>query len=544
MLIMLPYAFSFLKVAQEKIIQTIPAFIFGSSDAEVYNSDTAESLSKTALSTFFYPSSECKKPNGNLAHEPITRLADISNEYDTPCSENKKIYAYDYTFLLSTVGAIVLIYIVFSMSIAVAIRAFKLVILRVVGPVAVLSYISPKSSKEGGMFSSWSKTLINVWLELFIYLAILYFALYAIQRLPYYLENMFFNQNSAYIKNLDFLGQTFFKLCLIYGLLMFAMQAPKFVCDSLGIKSKGLFMKMLGMGAAATSATGGAIQNAASGIKRGASEFANAKGLGGRIKGIYGGIAGGVGGALSGVKAAALGGEALAGDKAKWNSGLDATRKSLYNSGRDIKSGRGIGTKIFGFGKELGGYEANERIKNMQAIVDSSDKLMSYAMGEGAKFHSDDSLQNIGNGRVFMGVDVDGNDIYGGAVDLTASRNEILSAVQHARLTGDNVRIRDQVTGQMIDFGSADGSDVAKLLGDTNEVVGDKFLAACVSDAKHDKSGGLSNLVTTYANAKGISKRSAANTKVTGKTGLKKDKKHYENEIFTAKQAIGADKKK
>ena len=53
----------------------------------------------------------------------------------------------------------------------VAIRAIKLGILRIIAPIPIISYVDPKSAKDGS-FNNWLKALISTFAELFIKTAI------------------------------------------------------------------------------------------------------------------------------------------------------------------------------------------------------------------------------------------------------------------------------------------------------------------------------------------------------------------------------------
>ena len=131
-------------------------------------------------------------------------------------------------------------------AIDVAIRAFKLVILKMIAPIPIISYIDPKSAKDGA-FSNWTKTFISTWIDLFLRLGILYFVLYMID-LVILRGNISIGQN-------NFLRTAVVTIFLIIGLLFFARQAPKFISDALGIKNS----KGLGIGLGGALAAGGAF---------------------------------------------------------------------------------------------------------------------------------------------------------------------------------------------------------------------------------------------------------------------------------------------
>ena len=81
------------------------------------------------------------------------------------------------------------------MKIIISNSIFKLIILRMIAPIPVISYIEPKSAKDGA-FSHWTKTFISTWAELFINLALIYFIVYMIDMLTVSdTWQMYFNKN-------------------------------------------------------------------------------------------------------------------------------------------------------------------------------------------------------------------------------------------------------------------------------------------------------------------------------------------------------------
>ena len=63
--------------------------------------------------------------------------------------------------------------ILIGFAIDVSIRAFKLLLLQMIAPVPVMSYIDPKSSKDGA-FASWLKSLSSTFIEIFLKLGVIY----------------------------------------------------------------------------------------------------------------------------------------------------------------------------------------------------------------------------------------------------------------------------------------------------------------------------------------------------------------------------------
>ena len=53
---------------------------------------------------------------------------------------------------------------------------FKLIVLYLIAPLPIISYIDPKSS-SGGMFDSWLKLTIKTYISIFLTLTAIYFVL-------------------------------------------------------------------------------------------------------------------------------------------------------------------------------------------------------------------------------------------------------------------------------------------------------------------------------------------------------------------------------
>ena len=148
------------------------------------------------------------------------------------CNSNGKKYAFRYMIPLSTVVGVLLALILVGYTIDVSIRAIKLVVLRVLSPIPIISYIDPKASKDGA-FASWTKTLISTYIDLFLRLAIIYFVIFLVASLSQ-------NGLSLAIGNgATGLTKAFTYVFIVIGLLFFARQAPNFITTLLGAKGIG-----------------------------------------------------------------------------------------------------------------------------------------------------------------------------------------------------------------------------------------------------------------------------------------------------------------
>lgn len=169
--------------------------------------------------------------------------------------DSKYVFAFNFILAL-IVGAIFLVLLV-AFTVDIAIRSIKLAILRLLAPIPIISYIEPKSAKDG-MFASWVKALTSTYLDLFLRLAIVYFVIFIIQEMM--VNGIIIDQAGGIV------GIT---SCIFIwiGLFFFARMAPKFIKDMLGLKGTG--MSNIGLsgvlGGAATFVGGGSAKGAMAG---------------------------------------------------------------------------------------------------------------------------------------------------------------------------------------------------------------------------------------------------------------------------------------
>lgn len=148
-------------------------------------------------------------------------------------------YAFFYLPILGAIVGIIIDFVLIAYSIDVAIRVFKLAILRLIAPIPIISHMSMDASKEAkgaDSFSLWTKSLVSTYIELFIRLAIIYFVLFVIQGLmakgP---SGLFLGLKFGSVWYVNMFAFVF----VIIGLMLFAKQAPKYIQSVLGMQSAG-----------------------------------------------------------------------------------------------------------------------------------------------------------------------------------------------------------------------------------------------------------------------------------------------------------------
>ncbi len=172
----------------------------------------------------------------------VTETCDIGNWFQKIPIINffagTKRYVFAYMPVVSTVVAIIFVFILASFTVDVAVRSIKLAILRLIAPIPLVSYLDPKGSKDGS-FNAWVKTLTSTYLDLFIRLSVILFVIFIIQDTI---------ANGIVIRSGDGLLGHISLIIIWIALFIFAKQAPNFLRQALGAKDGGKFSMFGGLG--------------------------------------------------------------------------------------------------------------------------------------------------------------------------------------------------------------------------------------------------------------------------------------------------------
>lgn len=235
MLIGFPAVFNLMQSVQNDLLEALPRIIIGRNTSTESTGEEMDGISDSVSWSIFQLSlgegdADLMCPDPSDSSTCINTVSGAVNVISDPADGNKSEFKYQYKFLIGTIIAILMTILLVGIAIDVAIRAFKLLILRMIAPIPIISYIDPKSSKDGA-FASWTKLLISTWLDLFIKLGVLYLVLYL-------LDIIIIQGGLSIGATLPFFRRLVLIVFLIIGLFFFAKQAPKFISDALGIKSK------------------------------------------------------------------------------------------------------------------------------------------------------------------------------------------------------------------------------------------------------------------------------------------------------------------
>lgn len=257
-------------------------FIFGE------NADMKDFSSQLAGLTLF---SFLKDTKGNMAQSTLgeiltdakngdTNFFKITNLDEYIYTDNNATVCVEYTYpLLSTAVGLYLAYTLIVLTIEVAIRMFKLIILQVTSPIAIVTTI------DGGIksktFQSFYKTYISVYTGLFIRVLVVYLVSALVNMFAQNLDSLNIGVSSS-----SLIGK-FVLIVIIVSLFTFAKKIPSFIDKALGLNSSGD-----GEGAAGFKGlmkSMGAAVGLGAGALGGMAVGAAAGGVGGAVSGLFGG---------------------------------------------------------------------------------------------------------------------------------------------------------------------------------------------------------------------------------------------------------------
>ncbi len=238
-----------------------------------------ETSDNTEIGTMFYIASQ--RQNIGLLTDPSVFNATIGN-----------YYVIDYTAIVSTIALGFLALLFMSFSFDVAIRNVKLCFLQIIAPIPIILNIEPGDTKgDKKSLGWWTKECLKTYVDLFVRVATVYFGVFLI--------NILCTSNSI-------LGSDntspWFKIFMIFGILLFVKQIPEMIGKAFGIDVKGQFnlnpLKRIGENRLASMALGGAA-GIVSGLGTGIAAYRGARGAqASRMEALRRALSGGAGGML------------------------------------------------------------------------------------------------------------------------------------------------------------------------------------------------------------------------------------------------------
>jgi len=362
LIVIVPIVFRWAYKLQTFILeeQVIPSIIL--SATQTSDSDKGISVSQNLAFYVFSPfvNKNAEAPSGTCVAHTYYDGFDASKNIQVlsaGITEKKSgTYCLNYSYFLSTaVMAVTLIFLLIT-TVDVSLRMIKLGFLQLISPIAIMTYIDAKSSKNG-VFSKWVKVCSTTYLDLFIKIIGLSFLMFMVRVID----------SSAALKEQSF----WVTVLLILGALMFIKVAPKLIEDLTGIKMSGKFtlnpmakLREIPVAGTAVSTVTGALGGAASGlVTGGVSGMATGLLLGGRA-GAKNVPVGGMEAGKSQVK------------RSSWGAGADAYAQA-YTGDKNAQGG--LGNHLFNRVSQVANtpmYEKKENVDSLTKELEAQDKLV------------------------------------------------------------------------------------------------------------------------------------------------------------------------
>lgn len=332
------------------------AKLFKDNDYEVAYQDYTQGIAQQSFSLFF-------KKNIILAKEQA----------------EEERYFINYKYGISTAVGVGVLYLFLMFCIDIAVRSVKLGFLQMISPIPIISYVDPKSGKDG-MFSKWFKMCTDTYLELFIRLFALYFGIYTITLVGEFRD----------VTTGEVVDNWLVKIFMIIGILIFIKKLPdilkkiigegigefKFTPNPFKRISEDAFggKQLIGAGAAVGAGAAAFGTNAVTG-------FMNNRGLG-RFRAISSAIAGGASATGRGLVGAARGEKFGKNFSSSYSGAMKAKQSRQDRLDDNVSWGEMMASKVQ---QTMGLHTQGERVTAAQdrvkAIQDSYSKMKAAAEG-------------------------------------------------------------------------------------------------------------------------------------------------------------------
>ena len=367
----------------------------------------AYSVAPTVLSAFYSPANfsfaQCVsylQGETSLITDSDDQQICINYFYDVTASKytgNIKPFVYDtylkniasdsnktnieFNGIMAVVAGCLAVWMFLCYAMEIGVRVAKLGVLQIISPIAVMMRIIPKQKEA--MFDKWLKHLINTYLDVFIRLLIIYFALFAISLVEGVLDNLFASLGTVQGSNgvATFGIRSLAAVIVILGILKFAQQAPDLLKEFFGsggsfaLKSPGKQLSENKLGGSALGMAGAGLSSLAGNLWNAGKNLKNAQGLKNKAKALgkapFSAAGGLFGGAVRGAKYGygANGFKDLGHKIAEAKYATDAAQERGLLGGIKYRSKK-IGESFADFGQFITGEGAtNFRLKAIEASL-------------------------------------------------------------------------------------------------------------------------------------------------------------------------------
>lgn len=163
---------------------------------------------------------------------PISKRFDLDIVNATTDKDGDTVFVMEYTYLITTFVGGFITYILLLFCIDIAVRSVKLCFLQLIAPIPLISKVDPKKGDK--VFGNWLKECVSTYLDVFMRLIAIYFAIFIVSAISLTPYNM--------VDGGTFSGVTgvFVAIFIVIGTLNFARELPKLIGGIFGIDFKGM----------------------------------------------------------------------------------------------------------------------------------------------------------------------------------------------------------------------------------------------------------------------------------------------------------------
>lgn len=139
-----------------------------------------------------------------------------------------------YYFLIAPISGIFVLFVLLSYCLDMALRLVKLAVYEVIAPIPIFARIMPNEQVKK-VFDNWVKAVTSTFTEVFIRIAILYFAVFIISAVTSSIPKIFTSVLISGSARLDIL--LIAQALIIIGIIMFVKQSPEILKEITGVDS-------------------------------------------------------------------------------------------------------------------------------------------------------------------------------------------------------------------------------------------------------------------------------------------------------------------
>lgn len=283
---LLPTIFDFAFEVQNSVLtyNTIGKLILGSNGNTTNENDISQggyTIAATVWQSFFYPDEKyCtidQENAGDTSCEilPVgdTTWAGIWNE----AADNRTFFGVagiggvimsgdvTYLFIFDILVGVYVLFVLGIYCMDMAVRLVKLSVYQIIAPLPILARIVPNESVSK-VFSNWLKATISTFVEVFIRVALLFFAVIIIQSAVRSIDNVFVSNFSG---SASIMVKGVAQVLIVLGIIKFTKEAPALIKEITGLDGgkygksliQGAGMLLGGMGTVGTTAIRTAAKN-------------------------------------------------------------------------------------------------------------------------------------------------------------------------------------------------------------------------------------------------------------------------------------------